>query len=126
MERLQRGQITGAMLADKRFCSHVGIGSSGHDFEGTVLISVRISSSVGSKVDRGGAGLSAISGCGVAAGDVLIFCTLLLKKSAKSPADSLDDVPCCGGWSRLSTHFQRYRGFLHALTVSDQNVVNFA
>jgi len=49
-----------------------------------------------SKVDRGGAGLSAISGCGAPAVDVLIFCTLLLKKSAKSAADSLDDVLCCG------------------------------
>ena len=48
-----------------------------------------------SKVDRGGAGLSAISGCGSPAVDVLIFCTLLLKKSAKSPADSLDDVLWC-------------------------------
>ena len=38
--------------------------------------------------------------------------------------DSLDDVPCCGCWSKLSTHFQRSRGFLHALTVSDQNVVD--
>ena len=71
MERLQRRQITGAMSADKRFSSHVGIGSSGHDFGGTVLIRVRISSSLaGSKVDRGGAGLSAISGCGAAAVDV--------------------------------------------------------
>ena len=86
--------------------SHVGSGQVGMIFGGTILIRVRISASVaGSKVDGDGAGLSVISGCGAPAEDVLIFCTLLLKKSAKSPVDSLDDVPCCGGWSRLSCRY---------------------
>jgi hypothetical protein len=35
-----------AISADSRFSSQVGIGLSGHDFEGTILIKVRISPSV--------------------------------------------------------------------------------
>ena len=37
-ERLHGWQMTGAMCGARRFKSHVGIGSSGHDLAGIVLI----------------------------------------------------------------------------------------
>ena len=61
MDRLHRWQITGAIHADRRFNSHVGIGSRGHDFDGLVCSRVRISrSDTGENEDSGGTRLLAI------------------------------------------------------------------
>jgi len=80
MDRLHRWQITGAIHADRRFNSHVGIGSRGHDFDGLVCSRVRISrSDTGENEDSGGTRLLAMTGGRAAAVDSRMLLTLFLK-----------------------------------------------
>jgi len=87
MDRLHRWQISGAIhvdRADRRFNSHVGIGSRGHDFDGLVCSRVRISrSDTGENEDSGGTRLLAMTGGGAAAVDSRMLLTLFLKKLRK-------------------------------------------
>jgi len=54
-DRLHTWQMDGAMYVDSRFNSHVGIGSSGHDFVGALFITWIISDTVaGWKADKVG------------------------------------------------------------------------
>jgi hypothetical protein len=97
MDKLHSRQITGTSTDDKRFNSHVGTGSSGHDFGGAVFSSFTISSSVaGSKDDSGGMSRVVSTGTGALTVDDRIICTLLRNKAAKSSAVRLDAELCSG------------------------------
>lgn len=77
--------MTGAISINSCLSSQAGFGSSGHDFDGTILIKVKISPSMtGSYKDTDDMSLSMITGGGAVVVANLIFCTLLLKKSAKT------------------------------------------
>ena len=76
--------MTGAMCVDRRFNSHVEIGSRGHDFEGVVRNSLTISHwDTGWNTDSGGTHLSDITGSGAVAVDSRMLSTLFRKKIAK-------------------------------------------
>jgi hypothetical protein len=76
--------MTGAISTDSRFSSQVEIGSSGNDFDGAILIKVRISPSVASSNEaKDGTILSVTTGYGAVAVAELIFCTLLPNKISK-------------------------------------------
>jgi len=92
--------------AFKRFNSHVGIGSRGHDFDGVVRSRVKISrSDTGANEDSGGTRLLAMTGGGAAAVDsrMLLMLTLFLKNCAKSTEVSSGADSSFGGRSTLLT-----------------------
>ena len=70
--------MTAAISTDNRLSSQVRIGSSGHDFDGVILIKVRISPyEAGSNEDKGGTSLSVIT-CSGAVAVLLISSSALL------------------------------------------------
>ena len=99
--------MTGAMHADKRFNSHVGIWSrAAHDLDGVLCSRTTISRwDSGTNDDIGGTRLSAMTGGGTAAVHSRILFTLSLK-NCKSTGVSFG-VGCCFGaeacrWRRIT------------------------
>jgi len=81
--------MDGAMYVDSRFNSHVGIGSSGHDFVGALFITWIISDTVaGWKADKVGTSHVTMSGSVADAVEARMLATLLRKNETKSSVDN--------------------------------------
>ena len=106
--------------------SQEGMGSSGQDLAGVVLISFTISDTVtGSKRRSCVAGLGVMSGGVADAVDIRMLATLSWKNVANSLAESFDEC-CFGGCNIEFTARHIARGFpSRLLIIDDQNDVNF-